>query len=269
MRCRASRSSSAHPIPVAKTTDELYVEDVTGGARLGHYLGVRNRDDRRRTNTGRGTRRRTAGTRHGGPGAPAGSWSAPELTARAGLGPAAPKQGPLLPRERTPGARSSGGRPDHNGAGANRSAGGQESRGTSAGRRRSRSRSRSRGAVTVTAGATTAGRPVSAATGATVAGNTRGAGGDSEARRRDDRERSLTRQGNDGGRRPRTAEERLARYREKYGEEFKLAEQPVTMAESRTDPAPAGAGKHAPSGLRGLFSRLLGKRSGTTRKSGG
>lgn len=255
------------PIPVAKTTDDLYVEDVTGGARLGHYLGVRSRDDRR-TNAGRGARRRTAGR------GTAGRERRPELVGAGadrarGSRTGRTEAGAVAARERTPGARSSGGSPDHNGAGANRSAGGQESRGTSAGRRRSRSRSRSRGAVTVAAGATTAGRPVSAANGAAVAGNTRGAGGDSEARRRDDRDRSLPRQGNGSGRRPRTAEERLARYREKYGEEFKLAEQPVTMAESRTDPAPAGADRHAPAGLRGLFSRLLGKRSRTTRKSGG
>ena len=38
-----------NPITVSKATDDLYLEDLTGGARLGHYSGTRGRDDRRRT----------------------------------------------------------------------------------------------------------------------------------------------------------------------------------------------------------------------------
>ena len=45
------------PIPVSKATDDLYVEDLTGGAWLGHYQGGRGRDDRRRSGPGRGTGR--------------------------------------------------------------------------------------------------------------------------------------------------------------------------------------------------------------------
>ena len=281
------------PIPVAKTTDDLYVEDLTGGARLGHYMGTSQRDDRRRSAAGSGARRRTAGR-----GAAVRERRSPELVG-AGAGrsgdsrPRRPGAGAAAARERRSGARPEGARapaggPEHNGAGARQPAHRSDGGGTSAGRRRRRSRSRNRRPVRAETGAVTAVEPASAANGAVVAGRARATGstgatggasatdgiratgGTSEPGRRGERDRGPApqRSGSGDRRRARTKEERLAYYREKYGEEFKAVEPPAAAPESRADGAPDD-GKQAPEGLRGLFSRLLGKRSAAARKSGG
>ena len=85
-----------NPITVSKATDDLYLEDLTGGARLGHYSGTRGRDDRRRTGDRAMARRGAvpgAARRAAGNGALR-SWSAPPRRAPAGLVPAGPMQRP-------------------------------------------------------------------------------------------------------------------------------------------------------------------------------
>jgi len=298
-----------NPIPVSKATDDLYLEDITGGARLGHYLGGRARDDGRRSGAGRGTGRRPAGRGAGDRGR-----RTPEMV---GAGPARsrqsrgarPEAAPAAARDRTPGARAQHTQrteynTEYNGAASGARAGSGTPRGSDAGsvaegsRGRSRSRSRSRGRRG-------SGTPRSAASSmsagdAPVDGGNRSPGGERASRGTPaqrgggDRTRGAGRQasGNGSRSRPRTAEERLAYYREKYGEDFKVVEKPATPPRSqpatpprsqsaappRSQPAvpagdqaksaPAAVGEHAPDKARGFFSRLLGRRSRAARKSG-
>ena len=280
------------PITVSKATDDLYLEDLTGGARLGHYSGTRGRDDRRRTGAGHGAPRRTSGR------GPAGGRErrTPEL-----VGASAARSG-----------RSGAGRPDAEAAAASDRAPGAAARydgapsratarETEAGRTRNRRRgtrggSRSGGALRTEAGAPSGGDTVSAPNGAMVDAGTRGAGRASAPRRGGDREQGQARRASENGGRPRsrTPEERLAHYREKYGEEFKVVDPPASAPKSRpgataperrpaattperrpaatapeSRPAANAATERKPAAAeRGLFSRLFGKRSRAARKPG-
>ena len=290
-----------NPIPVSKATDGLYLEDITGGARLGHYLGGRARDDRRRSGAGRGTGRRPAG-RGGGDrrrrtpemvGAPA-------ARSRQSRG-ARPEAAPAAARDRTPGARAQDGQrtqhterrhTEHNGAASGVRTGSGTPRGSDAGRvaegGRSRSRSRGRRGSGATRSAASA---VSPAGDSPVDGGNRSPGegasrGTPPQRGGGDRPRGAGRpaSGNGSRSRPRTAEERLAYYREKYGEDFKVVEkpaapprsqpapppksQPAPPTERQAESAPAAVREPAPEQARGFFSRLLGRRSRAARKSG-
>ncbi len=307
-----------NPIPVSKATDDLYLEDITGGARLGHYLGGRARDDRRRSGAGRGS-----GRGPGGRGAGDRGRRTPEMVGAGGARArqsrsARPEAAPAAARDRTPGARAQHAqRTEHNGAASGTRAGSGTPRGSDTGRvaegGRGRSRSRSRGRRSGGAPRSAAGA-VSAAGDAPVAGNRppgdRANRGTPAQRSGGDRTRGAGRpaSGNGSRSRPRTAEERLAYYREKYGEDFKVVEKPAAPARSQTEApagrqtatpprrqtatpprrqtatpprrqtaapagsqtesAPAAVSEHAPDKARGFFSRLLGRRSRAARKSG-
>ena len=286
-----------NPIPVSKATDDLYLEDMTGGARLGHYLGGRARDDRRRSGAGRGTGRRTPGRGSGDRGR-----RTPEMVgagaARSGRSRSAhPEAAPAAARDRSPGARAQHTQhtertqhTEHNGAPSGTPAGSGTPRGSDAGPAAEGSRSRSRSRGRRGSGATrSAASAVSAAGDAPGDGGNRSPGGD-----RADRGTPAPRSGGDragGARRPasgtgsrsrpRTPEERLAYYREKYGEDFKVVEepaapstsqpaapstsQPAAPAASRAESAPAAVREHAPDKARGFLSRLLGRRSRAAR----
>jgi hypothetical protein len=90
-----------------------------------------------------------------------------------------------------------------------------------------------------------------------------------------DRTRGPARQATGSGSRPRsrTPEERLAYYREKYGEDFKVVNEPAAARKTQTDAVPSAAAGPAadheptPAGVRGFFSRLLGGRSRAAGKS--
>ncbi len=288
-----------NPIPVSKATDDLYLEDITGGARLGHYLGGRARDDRRRSGAGRGTERRAAARGAGDRGR-----RTPEMLGAGGARPrqsrgARPEAAPAAARARTPGARAQHSQrtqhPEQNGMASGPRAGSGTQRGSDAGRvaegSRSRRRSRSRGRRG--SGATgSAASAVSAVGDAPAGGGNRSPGGERAnrgtpaQRSGGDRTRGAGRpaSGNGSRSRPRTAEERLAYYREKYGEDFKVVEkpaapprsQPAAPAESqaaapagsKAESAPAAVREHAPDKARGFLSRLLGRRSRAARKSG-
>ena len=273
------------PIPVSKATDDLYVEDLTGGAWLGHYQGGRgrddrNRDDRRRGGGSRGPARRTAGR-----GSASRERRTPELVgvgaARSGQASGArPDVAPAAARDRTPGARE-----QQNGAGQGAGAP-RTPRGPEAGRApegsRERGGSRSRGEIRAEAGVAPAAGAVPAANGATVDGATRSAGdtratsGTPARRSGGDRSPGRARHATGNGSRPRsrTPEERLAYYREKYGEDFKVVKQPAAARKSQPDTVPAPADpavpaadhEHTPAGVRGLLSRFLGGRSRTAGK---
>ena len=269
-----------NPIPVSKATDDLYVEDLTGGARLGHYMGGRARDDRRRIGSGRGGARRGGGApRSGGRGSTGRERRTPALagasSSRSGQSGRRPELEAAAARDRNDGTRA-----QHNGAGSGAHASGSARRRRGGSRNRSRGESGTRDAVR--AAGTANGGAVSASNGARSGGArsdaagpavSSGATGGAPARRGGG-ERGH------GGNRPRgrSAEERLAHYREKYGEDFKVVKQPAAaqqpaVAHKRAAPRPAAdsapAGDRepasAPAGKRGLFARLLGRRS---RKSG-
>ena len=266
-----------NPITVSKATDDLYLEDLTGGARLGHYSGTRGRDDRRRT-----------GDRHGAPRRSSGRGSAggrerrtPELvgasatrSGRSGAG--GPDAEAAAASDRAPDAAAR-----YDGA-PSRATPRETARDTEAGRTQNRRRgtrggSRGGGAPRTEAGAPSGGDTVSAPNGALVDTGTRGAGRAAAPRRGGDREPGQARRASENGGRPRssrTPEERLAHYREKYGEDFKVVDPPAsapkrrpaaTAPESRPAANAATEGKSADSG-QGLFSRLFGKRSRAARK---
>jgi ATP-dependent RNA helicase RhlB len=261
-----------NPIPVSKVTDDVYVEDITGGARLGHYSGGRGRDDRRRSGSGYGMERRGSGRGSSDRGR-----RTPEMVG-AGAGRSGPPRrtrsddAPAATGERTPAAardRSDGARAQHNGSGAPlgadagtpRESGagrGPESSGSRGGRSRSRSRGgRGRGTSRAVAGAGGPEGAVSGANGAAANGGARSsgraAGGDRTTGGRESDSTAARRGGGDrapgagrqtdgnGGRRSRSSEERLAYYREKYGEDFKVVSEPASAARSRTKSAPAAA----------------------------
>ena len=295
-----------NPITVSKATDDLYLEDLTGGARLGHYSGTRGRDDRRRTGAGNGAPRRTSGRGSAG----GRERRTPELvgasatrSGRSGAGGPDPDPDAeaAVASDRAPGAAAR-----YDGAPSRATPRETEAGRTQNRRRGTRGGSRGGGALRTEAGAPSGGETVAAPNGALVDADTRAAGRAAAPRRGGDREQGQARRANENGGRPRssrTAEERLAHYREKYGEDFKVVDPPasapkrrtaatapesrpaVTAPESRSSattpksrpdatapesrPAANAAteGKSADSG-QGLFSRLFGKRSRAARKPG-
>ena len=300
------------PIPVSKATDDLYVEDLTGGAWLGHYMGGRARDDRRRSGSGRGagrpaSRRGAADRGRRTPeavGAGASRAGAPRTgqarRSRPEAAPAAPRdraaaRDPAAARDRAPGASA-----QHNGAGsgagsgtgagagttprsdAGRTSDGSGSRGArSRSRGRGRGGSRGRGAARAAAGMDVNG--ATAAGGARSAGSDRAdgggnaAGGTAERRGGGDRDRgpgrAATADGSRSRSRSRSSEERLAYYREKYGEDFKVVSEPAPPAKPKPKPvadrpAPVAEPEREPAGKRGVLSRLFGRRARAARGSG-
>ena len=290
------------PIPVSKATDDLYVEDLTGGKRLGHYLDGRARDDRRRSGAGRGTGRRTAGRGSGDRGR-----RTPEVVG-AGAGRsgssrrARPDAVPAAARDRTPDVRAQ--HTQHNGAGSEPGHGADTTRRPESGRASesggtrggSRSRGRGRGG--------SRGRGPAAAAGArrrrqhrVSSANGAGSASGATAERRGDRPRGSGRQATGERGRPRSrsqsSAERLAYYREKYGEDFKVVSEPASPPASRTAPAPTATRERepapkpapvrkpeaarkpepardpAPAEAGGFLARLLGRRSRRARKSDG
>ena len=255
------------PIPAVTAGAELYAEDASAGMRVGHYMGQRRRDDRH----GRGGTR--AGTREAGRGAGSGARRAPAVAAAAagnGQGRAAAvaaSERPAEPRAAGSAGRGAGRgseaasgsrRTSGSGGGARspRPAGGRD--GTSrpaaaegAGGRRAGRRRGGRGG----AGGRNGARPESASAAPGVTRPRPAAGGDAPERR-------PPRDSGNGTGRSRSTEERLAYYREKYGEDFKLTQQPapVSAEPAAVDPQNDGA-KPAPQ-KRGLLSRLFRRRSG-------
>ena len=285
-----------NPIPVSKATDDLYLEDITGGARLGHYLGGRGRDDRGRSGAGRGTGRRTTGRSSRDRGRRT-SEMVGAGAARSGQSSSArPQPAPAAARDRTPGARAQHAprtqhteHTEHNGTASAAHAESGPPRASDAGRvgegSRSRNRNRSRNRGRRGSGATrSAESAVSTAGDAPVDGGNRSPGGDRTSRGTaaqrggGDRTRDGERPASGNGRRsrPRTSEERLAYYREKYGEDFKVVDtstapprsQPAAPAGSKAESAPAALREHEPDKARGFLSRLLGRRSRAARKPG-
>ena len=220
-------------IPAVTANADLYAEDASAGKRVGHYLDQRRRDDRRgsrsagRSAAGGGRRVTVAAPAAAGAGRDGG------LEAAARERPAAPHA-------------ASGGEPDSvSSAAATAPAGSRRGRG----RRRVAARDTSAaaggdGRSAVRAGssggngaAPAPASPAPAASGAAANGAAVGqAGGDGQSGRR---------QGNatgGGERRPRTTEERLAYYREKYGEDFRLADSPAGAAVPATGGGAAARG---------------------------
>jgi ATP-dependent RNA helicase RhlB len=280
-----------NPITVSKATDDLYLEDLTGGARLGHYSGTRGRDDRRRTGDRQGAPRRSSGRSSAG----GRERRTPELVgasaARSGRSGAGGRDAEAAAAsDRAPGAAARYDDAPSRATPREREAGRTQSR-----RRGTRGGSRSGDALRTEAGAPAGGDTVSAPNGALVDADTRGAGRAAAPRRGGDREQGQARRASENGGRPRssrTAEERLAHYREKYGEDFKVVDPPasapkrrpaatvpksrpsatgsesrpaVTAPESRPAANAATEGKSAAAG-QGLLSRLFGKRSRAARK---
>ena len=280
-----------NPITVSKATDDLYLEDLTGGARLGHYSGTRGRDDRRRTGDRNGAPRRSSGRGSAG----GRERRTPEL-----VGASAPRSGrsgaggpdaeAAATSDRAPGAAAS-----YDGAPARATPRETEAGRTQNRRRGTRGGSRSGDALRPEAGAPSGGETVAAPNGALVDADTRAAGRASAPRRGGDRDQGQARRASENGGRPRssrTPEERLAHYREKYGEDFKVVDPPAsapksrpaattpesrpaattpesrpaaTTPESRPAANVATEGESAAAG-QGLFSRLFGKRSRAARK---
>jgi len=65
-----------------------------------------------------------------------------------------------------------------------------------------------------------------------------------------------------GSRRSRSTEERLAYYREKYGEDFKLTQQAAPVKAEPPADEPQSDAPKAVAGVRGMLSRLFRRRSG-------
>ena len=302
------------PIPVSKATDDLYVEDLTRGVWLGHYQGGRGRDDRGRSGPGRGAGRPAPrrGSADRGRRTPelVGAGASRGGTPHAGEARRTrPEAAPAAARDRAEGARAQHGA-EHNGAPsgtvaasstaaasdtAQRSDAGRTSEGSGSrgGRSRSRSRGRGRGgsrdggSARAAAGAAV-GAEVTASNGAPVDGGGRSVGsarangggsaaGGTAARRGGsdrDRDRGSGRPGTAGGNRSRSSEERLAYYREKYGEDFKVVDKPAPAAKPTAKAAPVAdraperepKPEREPAGKRGVLSRLLGRRSRAARK---
>ena len=260
-------------IPVVRAAAEMYVEDASAGMRVGHYMAQRRREDRRDELRGRGVR---GGSREAVRGAGNRTRRAPALAAAAAGGDRG-RAGAVAARERTTGPRAAGsdGRSEGRAAAATsdarRAAGGRGggARGSTPDRTQ---RASSRGAATAdgartrrpdgqrggrgAGGGRNGTRPESSAAAPTEVTRLRADGDGSASGRRPHGDST------NGSLRSRSTEERLAYYREKYGEDFKLAQQPapVSAEPAAVDPQNDGA-KPAPR-KRGLLSRLFRRRSG-------
>lgn len=257
-------------IPVVRADAEMYVEDASAGMRVGHYMAQRRRDDRSGRGSARGGSReavRDAGSR---------ARRTPALAGAAAGGDRG-RAGAVAARERAKEPRAAGsdgrgeGRASAATSEARRTAGGQGggARESTSGRTQDAT---SRGAATAdgartrrpagqrggrgTGGSRNGTRPESAAAPVTDVTRSRAAGDGSAPGRRPQRNSA------NGSRRPRSTEERLAYYREKYGEDFKLTQQAAPVkAEAPADEPQSDAGKPG-TGMRGMLSRLLRRRTG-------
>lgn len=241
-------------LPAVTASPELYAEDASAGVRVGHYLDQRRRDDRRaRDGARRGSRSADRGAGSGGRRVP--------VVAPPPAGGGQGRDAAAAARRRGTAPRAAaGGEPDAaRGAQAAAPSGARRGRrGRQAAARGSAPAARNGGgprpARSPSAGNNGTGAE-SAAAAAPGVTQPRDAGGKNQAERR----------------RPRTTEERLAYYREKYGEEFRLAEQPAAagVAAPTDDPQNGAAQNGTPqngppqpaSGLRGLLPRLFGRHS--------
>ena len=252
-------------IPAVRAGAEMYVEDASAGMRVGHYLGPRSRDERRDRGSARGGSRvaaRGAGSRAprapalagasaGGDRGRAGAVAARERTAEpraarsAGQGVARASAAPAAPA-----AAGSPPAPAGQGGSGRDSATADGARGRRPGERRG-----TRG----TGGSRNGNGTGPEAASATAPGVTRSrpAGRSEEAGRRRQREAG------NGTSRSRSTEERLAYYREKYGEEFKLAEQPapVSVSTGATTDAAKSGDEPPVSGLGRMLTRLFHRRT--------
>ena len=246
-------------LPAVTASPELYAEDASAGVRVGHYMDARRRDDRRARD----------GARRGGRAADRGAGSGRRRAPVLAPAPAVGGQGrgaEAAARQRADAPRAAaGGEPDAAGSEPPAARGAQPA--APSGSRRSRGGRRQAAARRSAPAAGGGGNNGNNGTGAESASagapgvtQPRDAGGKSQSERR----------------RPRTTEERLAYYREKYGEDFRLAEQPVAAGvaaptgDQQNGAAQNGAAQNgtpqsgAPqpaSGLRRLLPRLFGRHS--------
>jgi ATP-dependent RNA helicase RhlB len=247
-------------IPAVSAGAEMYVEDASAGMRVGHYLGPRSRDERRDRGSARG------GSRVAARGAGSRAPRAPAL-AGASAGGDRGRAGAVAARERTaepraarsagqgvarasaaPAAAGSPPAPAGQGGSGRDSATADGARGRRPGERRG-----TRG----TGGSRNGTGPEAASATAPGVTRSRPAGGSEEAGRRRQREAG------NGTSRSRSTEERLAYYREKYGEEFKLAEQPapVSVSTGATTDAAKSGDEPPVSGLGRMLTRLFHRRT--------
>ena len=256
-------------LPAVTASPELYAEDASAGVRVGHYMDQRRRDDRRARD---GARR---GDRAADRGAGSGRRSAPVLApAPAGGGQGRGAEAAARQRAAAPRAAGAGEPAADRGAQAAAPSGSRRSRG---GRRRAAAR---RSAPAADGGGQRPARGGSANAGSN-GNNGTGAESASAAAPGVTQPRDTGGQNQSERRRPRTTEERLAYYREKYGEDFRLAEQPAAagVAAPTGDPQNGAAQNGTPqngaaqngaaqsgapqpaSGLRRLLPRLFGRHS--------
>ena len=267
-------------IPVVRADAEMYVEDASAGMRVGHYMAQRRRDDRGDERRGRGSAR--GGSREAVRGAGGRARRAPALAGAAAGGDRG-RAGAVAARERTtdPRAAGSDGRGEGRTAGATsdarRAAGGQG--GGAGGSTPARARhSSSRRAATADGsrtrrpdgprggrgagggrdmrGGRNGDRPESAAAPVTDGTRSRAAGDGSASGRSPQRDAA------NGSLRSRSTEERLAYYREKYGEDFKLTQQAAPAKAEPPADEPQSATPETERGVRGMLSRLFRRRTG-------
>ena len=261
-------------IPVVRADAEMYVEDASAGMRVGHYMAQRRRDDRRDERRGRGSAR--GGSREAVRGPGSRTRRAPSLVGAAAAGDRG-RAGAVAARERTTRPRAAGsdgrgeGRTSAATRGARRAAGGQggdargstpartqhaTSRGaaTAAGARARRPAGQRGGRDTREGGNGT--RPESAAAPVTDVTRSRATGDGSAPGRRPQRDSA------NGSLRSRSTEERLAYYREKYGEDFKLTQQAAPVKAEPPADEPQSDAPKAVTGVRGMLSRLFRHRPG-------
>ena len=270
------------PIPVVRAGAELYVEDASAGMRVGHYMAQRRRDDRRDDRRGRGSARR--GSREAARGAGSRARRAPALAAATAAGDRG-RAGAEAARERTTGRRAAG----SDGHGERRATDGRRAAGGAGGGSRGSTPARTepattRGAATADgarerrpagqrSGRGTGGgrdpregrdsrvgrngtRPESAAAAVTDATRPRAAGDGSASGRRPQRDPA------NGSLRSRSTEERLAYYREKYGEDFKMTQQAAPVKAEPPADDPRSDAREPVAGVRGMLSRLFRRRTG-------
>jgi ATP-dependent RNA helicase RhlB len=250
------------PISAVTASAEMYVEDASAGMRVGHYMGQRSRDDRRGRNGGRG------GSQVASRSPGSGARRAPALAAAAVNGGGPEPAEAAAARERTaepgdgPGAAPVSAAPATSGSRAARGQGGT-ARGasTSDGQRRPRAAepreagSRSRGTRSAGGGRNSTGPRSPSGTAKDVARSRHTGDGDESSRRR---------QGDPGGAGPsrsHTTEQRLAYYREKYGEDFKLADEPAPVSPGNSTAVSENGDGQPAAGLRGLLPRLFRRRT--------
>jgi ATP-dependent RNA helicase RhlB len=255
-------------IPAVTATGEMYVDDASAGMRVGHYLGQRGRDDRRGRSGERGGPRVAANR-----GAGNGERRTPALATAAVDGGDQVRAGAAAARERTAAPRDTGGRGEARtsavtaASGSRRAAGGpggtapgpatddgQRGRRDTGPREATQRPRRTRAGSGVRNGTGT--ESASGAAASTTRPRHAGAGDESGRRQSES---------GGGASRSHSTEERLAYYREKYGEDFKLAQEPAPVSPaSRTDVSKNGDQQPA-SGLRRALPWLF--RRGTSQRS--